>query len=122
MTTALMACMVMAPATRTLSVYGDQYIGRKTADGTIFTQNSDLCASNDWPLGTKVRITFNGKSKTLTVRDRMHKRFSGKRVDLPRKWFVFFDNKPDGLHKGARVEVLPKRDFNNAQMRKHKHK
>lgn len=101
----VIALLVMAPATRTLSVYGDEFIGRKTADGTVFHQNADLCAANSWPLGTKIKITFNGKSKVLVIRDRMHKRFPD-RIDLPRKWFRFFGNKPDGLHKGAKVEVV----------------
>lgn len=114
MTLALALAIAQMPAveepkeifTRDLSVYGDQFNGGTTKGGDKFHQNADLVASNDWPIGTKVRITFNGKSAVLPIRDTMAKRFSGKRIDLPRKWFKYFQDKPDGLHKGAVVEVV----------------
>jgi len=100
--------------TRTLSVYSDYYVGRTMANGKPFSQELkdeskgeiNICAANDWPLGTKLKVTFNGKSKVLEVADRMHKRFTGKRIDLPRGVYVWFEDKPDGLHKGAIVEVV----------------
>lgn len=107
MTTALLATLVISQSvTRTLSVYGDEFIGRKMANGERFYQHLHTCATNDWKLGTKLRITHNGRSVVLTVSDRMAKRFSGKRIDLPRDRWRELEQKPDGLHRGAKVEVV----------------
>lgn len=108
MTLLLVSALVIGipTETRTLSVYSDYFVGRTMANGEKFSQDKEICAANSWPLGTKLKITHNGKSKVLEVADRMHTRFTGKRVDLPRKWFKYFEDKPDGLHKGAVVEVV----------------
>lgn len=107
MTTFICAIALYQPeATRNLSVYSDYFVGRTMANGKKFSQEIEICAANSWPLGTKLRITHNGKSKVLEVADRMHTRFTGKRIDLPRKWFKYFEDKPDGLHRGAMVEVV----------------
>lgn len=104
--TSILLSLALLAETRTLSVYSDYFVGRTMANGEKFSQEIEICAANSWPLGTKLRITHNGKSKVLKVADRMHTRFTGKRVDLPRKWFKFFEDKPDGLHRGAVVEVV----------------
>ena len=55
------------------SWYHDKFHGRKTASGDIFSQKKLTCASNQYPLGTWLRVTnlINGKSVIVRVNDRM---------------------------------------------------
>lgn len=106
MNTLLVAAIAAQTATRTLSVYGDEFVGRTMANGQRFYQHLHTCATNDWKLGTRLRITHKGKSIVVTVADRMAKWFSGKRIDLPRDRWRELEAKPDGLHVGAKVEVV----------------
>jgi rare lipoprotein A (peptidoglycan hydrolase) len=105
-TIAMISFAVAQVQTRTLSVYSDYFVGRTMANGKPFSHDLEICAANSWHLGTKLKVTFNGKSKVLEVADRMNKRFTGKRIDLPRGVYVWFEDKPDGLHRGAVVEVV----------------
>jgi len=92
--------------TRVISTYSDYYIGRKMSNGVPYDPEKLTVASNDWKLGTRLRITYNGKSVTATVTDRMAKRFSGIRVDSSTAvWKALGGGKP-GLKKGATVEKL----------------
>jgi len=92
--------------TRVISTYSDYYIGRKMSNGVSYYPDKLTVASNDWKLGSRLRITYNGKSVTATVTDRMHRRFSGIRVDASTAvWKALGGGKP-GLLKGAVVEVV----------------
>jgi rare lipoprotein A len=66
----------------TASYYHDKFVGRKTANGAIFSQKKMTCAHRTIPLGSKVRVTNldNGKTVILTVNDRMGK--SQHEIDL----------------------------------------
>jgi len=65
------------------SFYSNLFVGKKTANGEIFSQEKLTCASNLYPLGTWLRITHakNGKSVIVKVNDRMHPRMK-RMVDL----------------------------------------
>ncbi len=65
------------------SYYSNFFVGKKTANGEIFTQDKLTCASNVYPLGTWLKITHskNGKSVIVKVNDRMHPRMK-RVVDL----------------------------------------
>lgn len=77
------------------------------ANGKKFSQRLSVCASNDWPLGTWLKITANDRSVAIRVTDRMAKRFNGKRVDLSRVvWDYLSKGKKPGLIRGAKVERL----------------
>ncbi|MCU0404883.1 MAG: septal ring lytic transglycosylase RlpA family protein [Chitinophagaceae bacterium] len=67
----------------TASYYHNSFSGRKTASGEIFSQQKLTCASNQYPLGTWLRVTNlrNGKSVVVKVNDRMHPRMN-RVVDL----------------------------------------
>lgn len=67
------------------SYYSNFFVGRKTASGEIFSQEKLTCASNQYPLGTWLRVTNlrNGKSVVVKVNDRMHPRMN-RVVDLSR--------------------------------------
>ena len=56
------------------SLYHDKFHGRKTANGDIFSQKKLTCASNQYALGTWLKVTnmLNGKSVLVRVNDRMN--------------------------------------------------
>ena len=70
------------------SFYADKYHGRKSADGTVFSQNKLTCASNKHKLGDSLRVTNskNGKSVDVKVTDRLHPKY-GHRIDLSKRAF-----------------------------------
>jgi len=66
------------PATRDASAgkaayYGKKFQGRRTASGEPFDMNKLTAASNDYPFGTKLKVTnvANGKSVEVRVNDRL---------------------------------------------------
>ncbi len=65
------------------SYYANSFVGRKTANGEIFSQEKLTCASNVYPLGTWLKVTNlrNGKSVIVKVNDRMHPKMN-RVVDL----------------------------------------
>lgn len=67
------------------SWYHDKFHGRKTANGDVFSQKKFTCASNQYALGTWLKITNirNGKSVLVRVNDRMSVRMK-RVVDLSR--------------------------------------
>jgi rare lipoprotein A len=77
----------LKPAMKTgmASWYHDKFHGRKTANGDVFSQKKFTCASNQYPLGTWLKITNtrNGKSVLVRVNDRMNVRMK-RVVDLSR--------------------------------------
>lgn len=52
------------------SWYGPGFHGRKTASGEIFNKNSYTAAHRTYPFGTKLRLTYKGKSVIVRVNDR----------------------------------------------------
>ena len=60
------------PITGKASVYAGKFAGRKMADGTRMSPDSDSAASKTLPLGTRARVTNveTGRSATVTIRDR----------------------------------------------------
>jgi rare lipoprotein A len=77
----------LKPAIKTgiASWYHDKFHGRKTANGDIFSQQKLTCASNQYPLGTWLKVTNvrNGKFVLVRVNDRMNVRMK-RVVDLSR--------------------------------------
>jgi rare lipoprotein A len=62
----------VAVATGTVSWYGRELAGRKTASGDIFDPAALTMAHRTWPLGTQVKVTNlrNQRSVVVTVNDR----------------------------------------------------
>lgn len=52
--------------------YSDKFHGSKTANGERYNQNALTCASNQYKLGTRLKVTniANGKSVVCRVNDR----------------------------------------------------
>jgi rare lipoprotein A (peptidoglycan hydrolase) len=59
------------------------------ANGKIFTDEGQTCASWDFPLNTRLRIrnVSTGHDVFVTNTDRTARRFKGKRIDLPKGAF-----------------------------------
>jgi rare lipoprotein A len=91
------------------SFYSNKFIGKKTANGEIFSQDKLTCAHNTLPMGTLLKVTNlnNDKSVVVRVNDRMHKR-NPRLVDLSRAAAKTLDFNGGGVIR-VRVEVL-KRD------------
>lgn len=51
------------------SFYGNES-GSKTASGQRFNQNAMTAAHRSLPFGTKVRVTYRGRSVIVTINDR----------------------------------------------------
>lgn len=88
------------------SYYGDEFHGRKTANGERYDKNALSCAHKSLPFGTRVRITRldNGKSIVLRVNDR-GPYTKGYIVDLSRRAAELMGMMKVGIVK-AKLEVL----------------
>jgi rare lipoprotein A len=64
------------------SFYHDRYEGRVMANGERFTQSKFTCATNDWPLGTKLLVTHGPSWVIVTVTDRGPAKSLGRKIDL----------------------------------------
>lgn len=100
--TALIGVQASAHST-TASYYADKFNGRKTANGEVFSNNGMTCASNQYKLGTHVKVTNakTGKSITCKVNDRIGK---AGRIDLTKNAFKQLAPLSAGLVK---VTVTP---------------
>jgi rare lipoprotein A len=87
------------------SYYGDEFAGRKMADGTPMDPESNIAASRTLPIGTKARVTNleNGKSAVVEIRDR-GPYVEGRIVDVTPSVAERLGMKEKGI---AHVEVAP---------------
>lgn len=87
--------------------YHDKFNGRKTADGSVFSNNKLTAAHKTLPFGTKLEVTNleNSKSVVVTVTDRGP--FTrGMEIDLTRKAFMkITDDSKKGKLKVA-IKIL----------------
>ncbi|WP_207632739.1 septal ring lytic transglycosylase RlpA family protein [Foetidibacter luteolus] len=92
------------------SFYSKSLEGTATATGETFRHKSYTGASNNFKLGTWLRVTNlrNGKSVIIRVNDRMHKRMEkkGRVVDLTRAAAIELDFIKRGITR-VKVEVVP---------------
>lgn len=58
--------------------------GNKTADGSFFDGNQMIAASRSMAFGTRLRLTYRGRSVTVTVRDRGPAKWTGRDLDISR--------------------------------------
>lgn len=79
------------------SYYNNKFIGRTMANGELFSQHKLICASNNYKLGTKLKITNikNDSSVIVIVSDRTAK--GNNRIDLSKKAFSLLDNIKEGI-------------------------
>lgn len=72
------------------SWYGAECAGRLMANGKPFDPEAMTCASWDYPLGTKLRVSHGGRSVVVVVTDRGPARrlyAQGRTLDLSRAAF-----------------------------------
>jgi rare lipoprotein A len=94
-------------ATGIASWYGEEFHGRRTANGETFDMNAVTAAHKALPLPSVVRVTNleNGRSIIVRVNDRgpfMH----GRIIDLSRRGAQLLGFEREGTAK-VRVEILP---------------
>jgi len=75
------------PVVGIASFYHDRHEGRVMANGERFTQSALTCASNRWPLGTKLRIRHGIREVVVTVTDRGPRNDLNRVVDLSKTAF-----------------------------------
>jgi rare lipoprotein A len=91
------------------SYYSNKFVGKKTANGEIFSQQKLTAACNILPLGTWIKVTSirNNESVVVKINDRMNK--NNKRlVDLT----LLAAKKLNYVHSGiikVKIEVVNKR-------------
>ncbi len=92
------------------SYYHDKFVGRKTANGEIFSQKKYTAACNSLPLGTYLRVTNikNNKSVVVKVNDRLAKH-NKRVVDLSKCSARKIGSIKAGLAK-VKVEVITKEE------------
>ena len=93
--------------TGTASFYHDKFVGRKTANGEIFTQDKMTAAHKTLPLGSWVKVTNLKNDSTIIVRinDRMPL-YNKRTIDLTEAGAGALNFINSGLTK-VFVEVIP---------------
>ncbi len=91
------------------SFYHNKFIGRKTANGEIFSQNKLTCACNVLPLGTWIKVTNmrNGRTVVVKTNDRLHPRMK-RIIDLTKAAAIKLGYVSAGLTR-VKVEVIGKK-------------
>jgi rare lipoprotein A len=90
-----------------VSYYADKFNGRKTADGTTFSNSKLTAAHRTLPFGTKLKVTnlANNESVVVEVNDRGPQKTS-RELDLSKRAFMeITDNKNHGLLK-VKIEII----------------
>ena len=70
--------VVVVPKKKILNViasyYAEKFVGKRTANGEIYSHNKLTAACNKLPLGTWIRVTNlrNQKSVVVKINDRLH--------------------------------------------------
>ena len=81
----LTSCGRYVKKTGKASYYGNEYDGRKTANGEVFRQSKLTAAHKKLPFGTQVRVTNLSNGKTVDVRINDRGPFvAGRIIDLSR--------------------------------------
>jgi rare lipoprotein A len=91
------------------SFYANNFNGKRTASGEIFSQTKLTCACNVLPLGTWIKVTNlrNGRSVVVKTNDRLHPRMK-RIIDLTRAGATKLGYISRGLTR-VKVEVLGKK-------------
>lgn len=93
--------------TGTASFYHDKFVGRKTANGEIFTQDKMTAAHKSLPLGTWVKVTNLRNDSTIIVRINDRMPYNSKRsIDLTETGASKLNFIASGLTK-VLIEIIP---------------
>ncbi len=97
------------------SFYHDKFIGRRTANGEIFTQEKFTAAHKTLPLGTWVRVTNLSNDSVVIVRinDRMPQ-WNKRSIDLTEAAAGKLNYLNSGVTK-VKIEVIPDPKYKNTR-------
>lgn len=70
MATTTLLLWLAAPASAQSGVASYYHEGKRTANGERFNPDGLTCAHRSLPFGTRVRVTYNGRSTVCRVNDR----------------------------------------------------
>ena len=89
------------------SFYGEEWNGRRTANGEIFNTYELTAAHKSLPFGTKVKVVnkTNGKSVVVRINDR-GPFVKGRTLDLSKKAFQSIASINKGVLKDSEIEIL----------------
>ena len=89
------------------SFYGEEWNGRRTANGEIFNTYELTAAHKTLPFGTKVKVVnkTNGKSVIVRINDR-GPFVKGRTIDLSKKAFQSIANIKKGILKDSEINIL----------------
>lgn len=89
------------------SYYANMFVGRRTATGEIYKHSKLTAASNNFKLGSIVRVTNlrNGKEVEVLINDRMAPKMSrrGRIIDLSLSAFRLLSNSENLLNVKVKV-------------------
>lgn len=94
-------------ATGTVAWYGEGYRGKKMANGGRFHPDMMTCATNRWPLGTRLAFTnvANDKTVVVTVTDHGPMLALHRQADLSRSAFATIADLAQGVIE-CRIRVV----------------
>ena len=106
-TTILLFSITFSQETGTVSWYGKQHHGKRTSSGEVFNMDSLTAASNKYPLGTRLKLTYpeNNTSVIVRVNDRGGFSKYGRKLDLSKAAFQKLASTTKGLIKVI-IEVI----------------
>lgn len=68
----------------TASWYGAAHHGKRMANGRPFNMHALTAAHPSWAFGTRVKVTYRGRSVVVTITDRGPAKRTGRCIDLSR--------------------------------------
>lgn len=96
-----LACLFFAltcySATGIASWYGEPHRGKLQANGKPFNPDALTCASWDYPLGTRLKVSLGSRSVIVTVTDRGPAKRLNRAIDLSRAAFARLADPDAGL-------------------------
>ena len=97
----------MANLTGGASFYGEEWNGRRTANGEIFNTYELTAAHKSLPFGTKVKVVNKTTGKSVVVRINDRGPFvKGRTIDLSKKAFQSIASIKKGVLKDSEIDIL----------------
>ena len=88
------------------SWYGDKEQGRRTANGEVFDKNKNTAAHRELPFGTKLKLSYNGRTTVVRINDR-GPWIAGRQLDVSESVARYLGFHEQGIAK-LLVQVLSK--------------
>jgi rare lipoprotein A len=90
---------------QTATYYADSYEGKPTKSGDIFYQWKMTCASNNYPFGTILRVSYKAKFVDVRVNDRMR---DYNVIDLSKSAFMMLADTGVGRLRKIKIKIIKK--------------